>query len=68
LKRKVSNGTWTTHFLVLEVPLGGHNIGSDEKTIVVLKTFGRVGTGKVNHEDRLLELMKMAERLKAVLV
>jgi hypothetical protein len=54
--------------LVLEVPLGGPNIGSDEKTIVVLKTFRRVGTGKVNHEDRLLELMKMAERLKAVLV
>lgn len=68
LKRKVSNGTWTTDFRVVEVSLEESQSGVDQITAVVSKTFRRIGTGKVNHKARFLEFVKMAERWKAVLV
>lgn len=42
--------------------------GDGEKTAVAVRTFMRVGTGKVTHEDRDLELVKAAERTEIVLV
>lgn len=68
MKRKVSNGTWTTDFRVVEVSLEESQSGVDQITAVVSKTFRRIGTGKVNHKARFLEFVKMAERWKAVLV
>jgi hypothetical protein len=75
LKRQVSN-KWTTHFLVLEEaldrgapPLEEHESARDEKMAVGSRIFKRVpGAGKVNHEDKDLELMKAAEWMKIVLV
>jgi hypothetical protein len=42
--------------------------GDGEKTAVAVRTFGKVGTGKVAHEDKDLELVKAAERTEIVLV
>ena len=42
--------------------------GDGEKTAVAVRTFKRVGTRKVTHEDRDLELVKAAERTEIVLV
>jgi hypothetical protein len=67
LKRRLSNGKWRTHFLVLEVSVDEHENEGDEMMPGATKTFRRVGTGKVNHEDKDLELIKMPERLKVVL-
>jgi hypothetical protein len=69
LKRKVSNGAWTTDFLVVEeVSLEESQSGVDQITAVVSKTVRRIGTGKVDRKARFLEFVKMAERWKAVLV
>ena len=73
LKRELGNGTCTMHFPVLEEvldrvePLAAkHEKGSDEKMAVGTKAFRRVGTGKVNHEDKDLKLMKTTETVEVM--